>query len=64
MCTDSVHSISRLGGLSRRQDLIQKLFIIMNSSYNFLDSTQPNLAFDILLFITTKLEQKPNLVLH
>ena len=60
MCTDSVPSVD----WGVYQDLIQKLFIIMNSSYNFLDSTQPNLAFDILLFITTKLEQKPNLVIH
>ena len=60
MCTDSVPSVD----WGVYQDLIQKLFIIMNSSYNFLDSTQPNLAFDILLFITTKLEQKPNLVTH
>jgi hypothetical protein len=60
MCTDSVPSVD----WGVYQDLIQKLFTIMNSSYNFLDSTQPNLAFDILLFITTKLEQKPNLVLH
>ena len=59
MCTDSVPSVD----WGVYQDLIQKLFIIMNS-YNFLDPTQPNLAFDILLFITTKLEQKPNLVTH